>query len=184
MNSQLKLLFVANALITLGGTMILPIYALFIKQAGGGVEMAGILFGATFVSASVAEIAVIRFKDRPGLSLKLLKLNFIIRGLCWLVLAFFSTIPVIFLAQVIIGASSAFGSPAFNSLVSEHLDGQKHIREWGMWELVYNPSVAIGSILGGFFVVSFGFGSLFIIMAALAFISEALLLNYRPNKQG
>lgn len=183
MNPQLKLLFAANSMITLAGTMIIPTYALFIEEAGGGIEMAGVLFGVTFLSASVAEIAVIRFKDKPGLSLKLLKLNFLIRGLAWLALAFVSTIPVIFVAQVIIGASAAFGSPAFNSLVSEHLDGQKHIREWGMWELVYNPSVALGSILGGFFVASFGFGSLFIIMSALAFISGVLLLNYKPSQR-
>ncbi len=181
MNPQLKLLFAANSIITLAGTMILPIYALFIEEAGGGVEMAGILFGVTFISASIAEIAVIRFKDRPGLNLKLLKINFIMRGLSWLVLAFVSTIPVILVAQIIIGACSAFGSPAFNSLVSEHLDGQKHIREWGMWELVYNPSVAIGSVAGGFIVASWGFGPLFIAMSALAFISAALLINYRRS---
>lgn len=179
MNRELKLLFGSNAVFTLAAHLLIPVYALYIFQAGGGPELAGLLYATIFVSSAITDLVIIKFQDRRNLGLKMLKLNFLVRGLTWGALAFINTIPAIFVAQVVIGITQAIGSSAFNSLVSEHLDGQKHIKEWGTWDLVASPAVALGSVMGGIIAGRFGFSMLFMTMGVLACISLGLLFRYR-----
>lgn len=179
MNQDLRTLFLANAIFVLANALLIPVFALLITGSGGGAELSGFLFSISFLISAVAGILIIRIKDKRFLNLKMLQINYLVRALAWLSLAFFSSIPMIVAAQVIIGITTAAGGPAFNSIVSEHLDGSKHIQEWGYWELIANPAVALGSALSGIIVVKFGFSSLFFIMSFLGFVSFLILLKYQ-----
>ena len=170
-NQKLKVILAGNSIFVFAGSLLVPLYVVLVSRQGGTIELAGILFGIPFLSSFVTELFIVRLKDKKSLDVMLLQANFLIRGAVWLVLAFTQTIPVLFLAQIVIGMTEAIGSPAFNSLVSENLDQKNHIREWGMWELVKNPLIALASAMGGFIVTIWGFRVLFIFMSTLAFLS-------------
>ncbi len=178
MNHNLKVIVLVNTLFTFAVVLLTPMYALFITKIGGGAEIAGILFAVTFLSSFLADLFIVRVKDKNFLDAKMLKYNYLIKGFCWLLLVFFQTIPAFFLVQVILGYSEALGTPAFNSLFGENLDKKSHIREWGVWELIKNPAVAVASILSGFIVTYLGFTALFFVMATLAFVCLFLFDRY------
>lgn len=183
MNKPLIFLVASNSINVLADYLFIPLYALFISKIGGGPQIAGILFGVRFISSVLFGFIVAKINDKKRLDDLLLETNFFLKGSCWLILAFYQTIPMMIIIQIILGISGSFGGPAFNSLISEHLDNKKHIRDWGIWELVQNGSVAIASILSGFLLTAYGFKFLFIAMAILEFTSLAVLYYTKNIKK-
>lgn len=183
MNKPLIFLVASNSINVLADYLFIPIYALFISKIGGGAQIAGVLFGIRFISSVIFGFIVAKIHDKNKLDDLLLEINFFLKGSCWLILSFYQTIPVMVIIQIILGISGSFGGPAFNSLISEHLDNKKHIRDWGIWELVQNGSVAVASILSGFVLAAFGFKFLFIAMALLEFTSLAVLYYTKNIKK-
>ncbi len=175
MNPYIRALVLTNSLFCFAEGLFIPMYALFVAQIGGNAQVAGLLFGTKFVTTALVELVLVRLKDRASLNDKFLQLNFLIRAMCWSSLIFFPSLPMLFVAQMGIGLSEAIGSPAYNSLISEHLDKSKHTREWAFSSLLINSTVALASILSGFIVTAYGFSTLFAIMTFLAFISFLFL---------
>ncbi len=179
MNRRIKIILLSNSVFIFAGSLFVPLYALFIDKLGGGAILAGVLFALHFISNSFVALFVTRLKDGRLLDEKLLALNFFLRAACWLVLGIYPSIFVFILIQLVIGACEAFGSPAFNSLISENLDPKKHISEWGVWELVKNPLMALASLLSGIIVATYGFEILFFLMSGISFVSFLLFISIR-----
>lgn len=175
MNSYLKKIFIINSIFIFADSLFIPLYALFVIKIGGGAELAGILFGLKFAVTAIVEFFVIKMRDKYKLDELLLKINFAIRGSAWLMLFFIPVIPILIIAQIIIGISEALGTPAVNALISEHLDEKKHLREWGISQLTSYIPQAIAGVLSGFIIALGGFQTLFLIMSLLAFIALGLL---------
>lgn len=175
MNRSLKFLLISNAVFVFAGSLFVPLYAIFVVELGGGIELAGSLVALEFTVAWLASLAIVRLRDRQGLSIMLLKVSFFMRSLVWLILGFWPSIYTLIVVQIIHGMTQAIGSPAFNSLVSEHLDNKQHIREWGTWELIKSPITATASIFGGFIASQFGFELLFVIMGLIGLFSLGVL---------
>lgn len=171
MNKLLKLLLFANSVDAFGNYLLIPLFALFVKDIGGGPELAGTLFATQLIVSSIVGGLLALVKDRKALDVKLLKVSFIIRTCAWLLLVFIQTIPVMFMVQAALGVALAIYSPSFFSLVSEHLDKSKHIRDWSIWSASVDFSHGLGSLASGFIIISFGFTPMFIIIALLEFIS-------------
>lgn len=171
MNTKLKFLLLSNAFLVFAGNLLLPVYAIFVLKLGGSVELAGILVGIQFISSFLVSLWVISLKDKSNLDGRMLKVNFLMRSFAWFCVGLWPTISVLLISQIIFGISDGLGAPAFNALVSENLDKKSHIREWGVWELIKNPVIAMASISGGFVATWFGFSFLFFFMAILAFLA-------------
>jgi len=181
MNPKLKVVLISNSIFVFAGSLLVPLYVLLVSKQGGNIGLAGVLFGLPFLSSFLTGTFVIFLKDNKLLNRELLQLNFLIRGFTWLILVFIQVIPVLVLTQLLIGISEAIGSPAFNSLVSENLDDKRHIREWGIWELIKNPLVFLASAISGFIVIIWGFKMLFLVMSLLAFLSLLYFRAYYPK---
>jgi hypothetical protein len=177
MNSYLKFLIFSNSIFCFGEGLFLPVYAIFITQIGGGLELAGVLYGVKFITTTLVVLLLTRIKDRINLNENLLELNYLIRGTG---IIFFPNISYMFIAQMMIGTSEALGSPAFNSLMSEHLDKQKHITDWGYSTLLTGLTVSLASVLSGYIVTLWGFPVLFGLMAFFGF-SSFMLLRFRKR---
>lgn len=181
MNSYLKKIFIINSIFIFADSLFVPLYALFVLKIGGGAELAGILFGLKFAVTAIVEFFVIKLRDKYQLDEFLLKINFFIRGSAWLMLFFAPLLPILVLAQVIIGISEALGTPAVNALISEHLDDKKHLREWGISQLTSYIPQAIAGAASGFIIALWGFQGLFLMMSILAFIALGLLSLHRKR---
>lgn len=171
MNKRLKFILLSNTIFVFAGSLFAPLYAIFVLQLNGDVELAGILIAVQFFVSFLVGLVIVKLKDKACQSESLLKANFLLRGIAWTMLALFPSIGIVFVCQIIHGIAEAIGSPSFNSLVSENLDNKKHIKDWGFWELIKNPAISAASLMGGFIVTFLGFNILFGLMAILAFTS-------------
>ncbi len=180
MNFYLRYLVISNTIFVFAESLFVPLYAVFVTKIGGNIELAGILFGLKFIVTTIVQFFMLKLTDKVSLHEKLLRLNFIIRGIAWFSLVIQPTITTLFIAQVLIGISEGIGSPSFQTLISENLDPKKHLKEWSLWGVISNSAVAIAGILSGFVITLFGFSTLFLIMSVLSVIS-LLVLNLRKK---
>ena len=180
MNANLKYLITSNSIFVFADSLIIPIYAIFITSLGGGLELAGILFSLKFVANTLTQLVLHKFKDKTSFSILLLKLNYFLRGSAWLSLVFFQSIPLLIIVQTVVGISEGLGNPAFNSLLADNLDDHKHMKDWTVFGVVTNLSVALGAVLSGFIIASLGFQFLFF---AMAFFSYLALIVFHFHKK-
>ncbi len=183
MNYKLKLIIITNSVQVFAATLITPVFALFIKGIGGGPELAGVLFGISFFATAAGNLVMIRVADAKSRDALLFKGGLLIKLAAWTLLAIHQSIPVLILAQIILGTATAVGAPSFASLVSEHLDKKKHISDWARWSLMENSATAMASVLSGFMVVRYGFSCLFIIMAVITLLSFVVSLGITKKRR-
>jgi DHA1 family tetracycline resistance protein-like MFS transporter len=79
--------------------------------------------------------------------------------------------------QVAIGLVRALADPAFDALYSTHLDRNQEAAEWGTWEALAYAAGGVGAIMGGIIVHFSSFDALFVVMAALCFISSLYVMR-------
>ena len=180
MNKFLKLLFLGQSINVLADNLLVPIFAIFVLSIGGNAQMAGILWGIQFAVSATVGFFILRLHDKRNLDYLFLKTNFLIKGIAWTLLIFNQSIPMMVLVQVLIGFASAIGGPSLNAITSEHLDKDRHIREWGTLQLVCNIVIAVASVLGGLIMANFGFTPMFILMSLLSFLSFAIMFFTKP----
>ncbi len=182
MNYSLKVIALVNTLFTFATILITPAYALFVEKIGGNVALAGMLFSISFITGFVADLFLIRFKDRSFMDERMIKINYGIKSVCWLILVFAPSIPMLIFVQAVMGIGDAFGTPAFVTLYGDNLDKKSHLREWGIWELIKNPAVAVAAFSSGFIIDWFGFRGLFLIMSLIGFASLFLFQKFYKKK--
>lgn len=107
--------------------------------------------------------------------------GFLVRAAVWGGLTMINSLWLLVVAQILLGLGEALGSPAFDSIFAEHLDRNKHVREFSDWKLIYNLTMAAGTILGGLLAVRFGFNVLFLTMSFLA-ISSFIIVWRQPRR--
>jgi predicted MFS family arabinose efflux permease len=182
MNRYLKILLTINSISIIADYLLIPIFAIFITEIGQKGQLAGILFSFQFFISAVVGILVSRIYDHKGLSDTFIELNYLLKGIAWSILAFNQSIPTLLIAQLFIGIAGAIGAPAYQSLISEHLDKDRHIGDWSITLLSKNISVALGSILSGFLFYTLGFNYLFAIMAIIEFVALYLYILLLKGK--
>jgi hypothetical protein len=178
LNNSLKTIFFSYSFFYFADSLIVPLFALFTTNIGGGIEIVGLLFGLrTFVSA-ITGLIMSRIHDSGNRNSLFVKINLIARAVVWLVIAFYVNVPVFIAAQIIIGITDGIGTPAFNSLVSTNLNKNKTIGGWAVWHILGSLSVAIANASGAVILAYSSFQTMFILMAGIAFISFCIIQIY------
>ena len=180
-NKQIRILLATNGCILIAGSMLGPIYALFVERIGGDLLDASYAFGVYALAAGITTLASGRYADKLKESELIVVLGYSIMGLAFFGYTLVDSIWSLLAVQVLIGLGEAIYAPAFDSSYSKHLDGHKSGREWGAWESINYFTTALGAIAGGFLVTFFGFNTIFIIMGLLSFSSAFYILRL-PRK--
>jgi MFS family permease len=183
MNSRLRSLFIGNSFFIFGGSLLVPVYALFADDIGASIQMMGLLFAAKFVANAFADLAVMRMGDHMGRTVMVYQASMIIRALAWIYIGFEPSLISLLLVQVVTGLAEGFGTPAFSMLMANNLDKGKHMQQWAMWDLIKNPVIAVASIAGGYIVTQLGFSSMFFIMGGLALVGGLWPVSSRGAKR-
>jgi MFS family permease len=181
-NKALKILLLTNGLILVAGAMLGPIYALFVEQIGGDLLDASVAGGLFALSAGIVSLLFGRLSDEIRHSELVMILGYGLIGLGFLLYLFVDSVLFLFAVQVLIGIGEAIYSPSFDKLYSLHLDDGKGGTEWGAWESMNYFTAAFGALAGGLIVTRFGFNAIFIIMAALCYISASYLYLLSPKR--
>jgi MFS family permease len=167
-NKALKTLFIFNGLFVFAGSLLGPLYAVFVGKIAGGIfpitlSWSVFLFSTTLFMAIVAKIGD-KIKEKEYMLLA----GYAIRAVIWFSYIFIPNFYVLLLAQFLLGIGEAMGTPAFEAIFAEHLDRGKHIFEYSEWKIISNIVLAVGTLLGGIIVERFGFNPLFLFMSILA----------------
>ena len=170
-NKALKTLFVFNGLFLFAGSLLGPLYAIFVEKITRGIFPITLSWSMFLISTTIFTILVAKIGDRIKEKEYLLMLGYVIRAVVWFSYIFIQDFYILLLAQFILGIGEATGTPAFDAIFAEHLDKGKHIFEYSQWKVISNIVLAIGTVLGGLIAERFGFSPLFFFMSILAMVS-------------
>lgn len=177
----LRILLATNGLILFAGAMLGPIYALFVDEVGGDILDAGLAGGIFALTAGVTTIIAGKYADRIKETELFVVVGYALIGTGFLLYTQVHSVMTLLLVQVLIGIAEALYSPAFDALYSNHMDRRRSGTEWGTWEAMNYFTTAAGAAIGGLVASIFGFDTLFLIMAVLAFSSATYIYNL-PRK--
>jgi MFS family permease len=97
--------------------------------------------------------------------------GYLVRAISWISLIFVNSMGALITIQILLGLGESLGSSAFSAIFAEHLDRNKHVKEYASWHLVSTLLGAASTLIGGLIVSIFGFNILFITMSLLAMAS-------------
>ena len=177
-NYLYRLLVSAYSVSTFSEGIILPIYAVFVQEIGGGIlETSGAI--ATFLI--VQGIATILIHRLPWSQRN--RTHLLIYGwLLWVfgigAYFFISNIATLFMTQVLVGLGNAIADPVFDAELDDHTDAKIKSYEWGIFEALKDILNGIAAIVGGIVAAFFGFKVLIMFMLTAATISFLMILYY------
>ncbi|MFZ6022275.1 MAG: MFS transporter [Patescibacteria group bacterium] len=170
-NKALKVLFLYNGIFVFGGSILGPLYSLYAEGITQSVAAVSILWATYMFVATIGSLIVASFGDTIKEKEYLLLAGYLLRAFGWFMFLIAGNFYSLLVVQVVLGLGEAVGTPAFEVMVAEHIDKNKHVKEYSLWKVLSNVLVAAGAILGGYLATKFGFTSLFYVMGTLALIS-------------
>ena len=170
-NKVLRTLFIYNGIFVLAGSLLSPLYAVYVEKFQSGVMWISISWSVFLVSTTIFIFVLSRMGDKVKDKRHLLLGGYFVRGVAWLLFVFADSIFMLLVLQSLLGLGEALGSPAFDAMFAENLEKGKHIADYSNWKIITNMTVAAGTIAGGFIVSKMGFSVLFLAMSLLAMIS-------------
>jgi len=180
MNSKLKILLISSFFFTLASGLLNPFYAVFVKEIGGDLLLAGSTYSVFLILSGVLIYFLSRWEDHVKHQEKL-----IIGAKFLAMLGFFGFLLVknpwhLFIVQIIQGISFALEAPAFDSVYSKNLSKGKFASQWGIWESVYSITLGFAALIGGVIAHFYGFKILLIgmfLFSVLSFLASILLIR-------
>lgn len=176
-NRVIICLIISDFLIISAFGLILPIFAIFVKEGitGGSVVAVGMASSIFLLTKSVVQLPLSIYVDT-----KRKKLSFILIGTFLLVLvpliyAFSPNVNFIFLAQMVYGIGAATAYPAWLSLFTMHIDKKHRGFEWSLWSTSIGLGTALTAFAGAKLVGLIGFKNLFFIVSGISFIGMLAL---------
>lgn len=170
-NQALKILFIYNGVFVLAGSLLGPLYAVYVEKFQAGIMPISISWSAFLISTTIFTFIISKVGDRIKEKEYLLLAGYFVRAMTWFLFIFVGDIMFLIILQICLGLGEALGTPAFDVIFAGHLDDGKHIADYSNWKLISNSMLALGTLTGGIIVSGFGFTPLFLLMSLLAVIS-------------
>ena len=147
-NKALKTLFIFNGLFVFAGSLLGPLYAIYVEKIARGIFPITLSWSVFLISTTLFTFLVARFGDKIKEKEYLLLVGYAIRAIVWLAYIFVPNFYFLLVAQFLLGIGEAVGTPAFDVIFAEHLDKGKHINEYSGWKIITNIVLAVGTLFG------------------------------------
>jgi predicted MFS family arabinose efflux permease len=178
-NPTLYLLYLAHGLFMLASVMLAPLFALFATEFDASIETVALL-GTIYFAAKGAGTIFTRFVGTNFLSSKAsLRLGYAAKIVGCLGFFFATALPQLFIIQLLLGFSEGLHTPAFRALMATNFDNDKELPQAADWEIILSFTGVTGSAIGGIIVSTFGFDTLFLVMAGMVMVAFALTYRLR-----
>jgi MFS family permease len=170
-NKSLRVLFVLNSIFVFAGSLLGPLYAIYVRGIDSKVISVSLSWAVFMFSSTVFMYFVSKYGDKIKEQEYLLAGGFLVRCLAWFGYIFVFNLSSLIILQVVLGLGEALGTPSWNAIFAKHLDEKKEIMDYSNWDIINNLMIAVATIVGGVLVTCFGFNLLFVIMGLLALVS-------------
>jgi sugar phosphate permease len=188
MNGIVKAFIISEILLWSSWNAIIPIFAIFAanKIPGGNTEVAAGSFSTYLIVRVIFELISGRYlsdsKDTQKFMISIVGIILISVG--YIGFAMTKNVYSLFLFYSVIGVGLGIASPAKNSLFSSHLDKDREVTEWSLYDGFVYMGMAMAAIIGGFIANGYGFTFLFYLVAATNLLSIIPYILYAKNKKG
>lgn len=181
MDAKFKLLVLSYGLSTFAEGIIMPVYAFFVQNIGGGIlETTGVISIFLLVSG-LTSLWVHKNKWTQVNVKKML----IFGWMLWLIGIFFyliiSNLFTLIIAQIFMALGNAVANPAFDSELASNTKPTKNTSQWSIFEASQDIFNGIAAFLSGIIIIYLGFKVLIIFMCITATFSFLLILNYKSS---
>lgn len=187
-NSVVKAFIISEMFLWSSWNAFNPIFAIFAatKIPGSNTEIAAASFSTYLIVRVIFELISGRYLRKSTDIQKLIIsiLGIILISFGYIGFALTKTIYLLFVFYGVIGMGLGLATPAKNSLFSLHLDKGKEVVEWSLYDGVVFLGMAMSATIGGFIANTYGFTSLFCLIATtnlLSIIPYALLYSQKEK---
>jgi len=173
-----KLLVSSFTLSVFSEGIILPIYAIFVQQVGGGILEASGTMATFLITEGIFTMLVHRLHWSRTHRILLLILGWAIWTVGVGLYLIVSNILMLFLTQILTALGNALANPIFEQELAAHTDNNTAQFAWGFFEGANSIAQGIAAVVGGVIAIKFGFSALIWVMAITATGSFLLILLY------
>lgn len=184
-NQVILIIIFAEFIFTVGGSLINPVFALFVTQnVGAPITALGFAISIYWITKSILQLPVARYLDKNHGELD--DYYAIIGGLALTTIAvylyyFVNSIWQIYFLQVLSAIGDSFIIPPLFAIFARHLDRDQEAFEGALRSsFSYGAGAALGSALSGILATIFGIRPIFLINGTFLFIGLIILLFLRP----
>jgi predicted MFS family arabinose efflux permease len=185
-NPVVKAFIVSEILLWSSWNAIIPIFAIFAatKIPGGNTEIAASSFSAYLIVRVIFELISGKYLAKSNDTQKFVMSIFgiILMSVGYLGFAMTKNITSIFLFYGVIGMGLGIASPAKNCLFSSHLDKDKEVTEWSIYDGFVFMGMAMAATIGGFIANRYGFAFLFYLVAITNLLSIIPYILYAKKR--
>lgn len=183
MHRQLKIFLTMFSFFVLGEAMLGPIYAIFVKDIGGGILEAGAAWSIFMLISGVGVYIMGKIQDKIKKYKKFIFTGYCLISLGFLSYYFVSNVIQLFFIQVILGIGTVVIVPARDSFYTDYLDRKNIASEWAAWESLWFIISGIAALLGAFIANRFGFKFLFLTMFFLSLIGLVIATQLEDKNE-
>jgi MFS family permease len=185
-NPVVKAFIISEILLWSSWNAIIPIFAIFAatKIPGGNTEIAAASFSAYLIVRVIFELISGKYlsKSNDAQKIAISVLGIILLSVGYIGFALTREISSLFIFYGVIGVGLGIASPAKNCLFSSHLDKDREVTEWSMYDGLVFMGMAMAATIGGFVANRYGFAFLFYLVAATNILSIIPYLLYSKKK--
>jgi predicted MFS family arabinose efflux permease len=175
MNAVVKAFIVSEIFLWSSWNAIIPIFAIFAatKIPGGNTEIAASSFSAYLIVRVIFELISGKYlsKSTDAQKFAISILGIVLISLGYVGFALTENILGLFIYYGVIGMGLGIASPAKNCLFSSHLDKDKEVTEWSIYDGFVFMGMAMSAAIGGFIANRYGFTFLFYLVAVTNLLS-------------
>lgn len=186
-NSVVKAFIVSEIFLWSSWNAIIPIFAIFAatKIPGGNTEIAASSFSTYLIVRVIFELISGRYlsKSTDMQKFMIAILGIMLISLGYLGFAMTKNISSLFIFYGVIGMGLGIASPAKNCLFSSHLDKNKEVTEWSIYDGFVFMGMAMAATIGGFVANKYGFTFLFYLVAATNLLSIIPYVLYAEKRK-
>ena len=173
------IIWICNLLVAGTMTMIMPFLSLYIETMGNFSESyvqkwAGIIFGATFITAFLMSPIWGRIADKYGYK-PILVINATGLAISILLMGYVENVWQFFFLRLLMGVVTGF-IPTSLAFISAQTDKKEAGKTLGTLQMGSVSGTLFGPIVGGLLADSFGFQYTFVITAITVFIAGLIIL--------
>jgi MFS transporter, DHA1 family, tetracycline resistance protein len=164
-----------------GFSILIPIVPLFAKHFGASDLVAGLLFSTFAVFQLIAGPVWGRVSDLIGRKMVLI-VSQIGSTIGWTMLAFSHTLPMVFLARIVEGASGGNISVT-QAYVADRVEPEQRSRAFGYVGASFAAGMVVGPLIGAPLYANYGFAAPFLFAAGLQVLTLIITIIMLPESR-
>lgn len=186
MNPVVKAFIISEMFLWSSWNAIIPIFAIFAATEipGGNTEVAASSFSTYLIVRVIFELISGKYLSKSSEMQKFVVtvMGIFLISAGYVGFAMTKNVLSLFLFYGVIGMGLGIASPAKNSLFSSHLDKDKEVTEWSIYDGFVFMGMAMAATIGGFVANRYGFAFLFYLVATTNLLSIIPYILYAKKK--